>query len=526
MRARSLIPVVDLFAGPGGLGEGFSSFQTNGKPFFRVALSIEKDEIAHRTLELRSFFRQFPDGEAPSDYYEYLRGDLSRSELFGLYPREAQQARSQAWHATLGEISEQELDRRIRSAIHRFKRWVLVGGPPCQAYSLVGRSRMRGGANVDFDKDERHYLYKEYLSILARHQPPVFIMENVKGLLSSTVNGVNIFQLIVNDLAKPLQAVDILGAPHIEYRLFPVAPVQQVLHPSLESRNPADYVVRFENHGVPQRRHRVIILGVRKDWLDRTGIQTPPLLDPREEIPVEDVIGDLPPLRSGVSRGDSFERWIMELCTLTGTALWQVSPSVRGRVLGEARAALAAAALVGDRGRGQRYVATKEGPRYAEEWFRDEALGGVCGHETRRHMASDLQRYLFTACFGAVHGFSPTMRDFPECLLPAHKNAANALTGSYFADRFRVQVTGRPATTITSHISKDGHAFIHYDPAQCRSLTVREAARLQTFPDNYFFEGNRTQQYAQIGNAVPPLAAREIAGIVWRLLSGRIKRNR
>ena len=147
-------------------------------------------------------------------------------------------------------------------------------------------------------------------------------------------------------------------------------------------------------------------------------------------------------------------------------------------------------------------------------WYLDKRLQGVCNHETRSHMDTDLARYVFAACYAKLHGISPKLSDFPADLQPDHNNAASG----DFDDRFRVQVAGLPSTTITSHMSKDGHYFIHPDPTQCRSLTVREAARLQTFPDNYYFCGPRTSQCVQVGNAVPPLLAYQIAGSLWKLL--------
>jgi DNA (cytosine-5)-methyltransferase 1 len=155
-------------------------------------------------------------------------------------------------------------------------------------------------------------------------------------------------------------------------------------------------------------------------------------------------------------------------------------------------------------------------------WLNDPRMDSVCNHETREHMPTDHHRYLFAAAFAAVRGVSPRLRDFPQGLLPEHNNVAASLGHANFADRFRVQVADQPGSTVLSHIAKDGHYFIHPDPFQARSLTVREVARLQTFPDNYAFFGNRGEQYTQIGNAVPPLLSFQIAEVVADVL-GRAK---
>lgn len=151
------------------------------------------------------------------------------------------------------------------------------------------------------------------------------------------------------------------------------------------------------------------------------------------------------------------------------------------------------------------------------KWIERPELRAIAQHETRGHMASDLGRYLFAAVFGTVRSYSPKAADFPLVLSPDHRNWHSGV----FNDRFRVQLADEASTTVTSHISKDGHYFIHPDPIQCRSLTVREAARLQTFPDDYLFLGNRTQQYVQVGNAVPPFLAKQIARLVLDSLLAR-----
>ena len=505
------IPVIDLFAGPGGLGEGFSSlFNRENERIFKIKLSIEMDELAHQTLELRAFFREFPVGEAPQDYYDYLARKISREELFKRHPEQAKNARQEAWQAELGgeATPKRIVHERINKALDEPDDWVLIGGPPCQAYSLVGRSRVIGGEGglAQYEADPRHKLYKHYLRILAVHQPPVFVMENVKGLLSAKVKQEHIFERILADLANPTKALPWMhDLEPASYKLYPLSTKSGDL---LGEFKPEDFVLRAEEHGVPQARHRIIILGVRSDINRRPGV-----LAKADKVTVEQVIGDLPRLRSGLSKEpDSAEAWRKAVREVGKSAWLRNSPLKRPF-------AVALRHVSSNLLRGAEFLPVATVPARHVEWFSDNLLGGVLNHETRGHIRKDLHRYFFAAVFAQQQGRSSLLEDLPTSLLPDHKNVEAALKETKFNDRFRVQVANKPSTTVVSHISKDGHYFIHYDPSQCRSLTVREAARLQTFPDNYRFEGPRTEQYRQVGNAVPPFLAQQIAEVVSRLLA-------
>ena len=197
--------MIDLFAGPGGLGEGFvSRVDRDGKRVFKIALSIEMNEAARTTLRLRSFFRQFDGLRVPDEYYELLEGKLTLAELYEKFPKQAAASDREAWQAELGNTSTAEIDQRIKTAIQATPQWVLIGGPPCQAYSMAGRSRVINVNREKYEKDRRHFLYQEYLRILRVHRPPIFVMENVKGILSSKMEGKLIVEKILTDLESPL----------------------------------------------------------------------------------------------------------------------------------------------------------------------------------------------------------------------------------------------------------------------------------------------------------------------------------
>lgn len=514
--------VVDLFAGPGGLAEGFASLQAGGERPFRIALSVEKDPVAHGTLRFRSFLRQFPDGY-PDRYYEFLNDGIAEPDWATEFPTEWAAAEDEALLLELGGTNAAAklgpLVDRVRDGAAG--RAVVIGGPPCQAYSIVGRARNKGKVGYKPAKDERHFLYREYIAILERIRPAAFVMENVKGILSSSVDGKAIFSQVLADLRA-------IGGETRAYELLAFVRDKNGsvrLMPTLE---PRDFIICAENFGVPQARHRVIIIGVRRDAVAKDLLLRVPGAEVagNDEAPafsrttVRHALTGLPELRSGLSRSDSPQAWGRQLQEAVKTVAaataggGDVLRKVREVVLGlEGR--FASGNHPWPRTSEEVGSAHPDCPPELARWLIDPRLQKITGHTSRGHMASDLARYMFVAAFAESHGRSPVAREFPAALAPDHRN----WDSGHFADRFRAQLWDAPSTTVTSHIAKDGHYFIHPDPAQCRALTVREAARLQTFPDNYRFLGNKTQQFVQVGNAVPPLLARKIANALYGLLS-------
>ena len=496
---RKRIPIIDLFAGPGGLGEGFSSLtDPDGERVFQILMSVEMETSAHRTLRLRSFFRKIYDAEGriPQQYLDYLENPTAAqlSKLQNTFPTQWSEADHEAVQAKLVEGD----NTLVREALKRLEGYngpkIIIGGPPCQAYSLVGRSRR--AHDPDLQKDEKQTLYKCYLQFLNAIKPDVFVMENVKGILSAQLHSEGVLGMIRADIEEAGYTIHSLTTPN--------------------PQKPSDYVVKAERYGIPQARHRVVLLGIRNDL----AVETAQLkLHPEETV--QDALAGIPPLRSDFShRSKELEHtsWAdYVLKAARRIAKHYPNTELANKLAKITRNSLPA--FTSDD-----CVNNPDDFNSLTEWYR-KRLNAVnsrilTNHVSRSHMAKDLDRYLFCAAFAQVHDQPAKLKDFPIYLLPAHKNVTNStnLKDVEFSDRFRVQLYNHPSTTVTSHISKDGHYFIHPDYKQCRSLTVREAARLQTFPDDYFFEGNRTSQYQQVGNAVPPLLANQIAKVVAQCL--------
>jgi len=406
------INYIDLFAGAGGLSEGF--IQAGFKPLAHVEMSPS----ACRTLETRAAFHYLKtNGKKLSKYYDYERGIITRDELLAEVPQELLNT------VICAEMS----DKTIKSVFERIDILkknnhvehvdVIIGGPPCQAYSLVGRAQS-SHMNVPMEEDPRNELYKMYTRFLKHYNPDMFIFENVTGIKSAR-NG---------ETFKNLQA----QLKRVGYEI------------ECNEQN-------AQNFGVLQARKRMIIVG----WKKGSNHFYPKFQKIVSEAFVKDVLFDLPKLQ----RGETNNHYRI--------------PSAKAKA----------------------YV--------IENGIRDEN-DVLTFHTARKNTPRDAEIYR-----RAIEAWNDGKRlkyyDLPKELV-THNNVTS------FIDRFKVVEGNRHAChTILAHLSKDGHYFIHPDIKQCRSITVREAARLQSFPDNYYFEGDRTSQFVQIGNAVPPKMAYVIA---------------
>lgn len=432
---------IDLFAGCGGLSEGFK------QAGFEVIAQVEMDKWACETLKTRCLYYKLKERKKLYWYLKYLKDEITKEEIYGRFPDIKREIDLEVIKAEFGKDGLEEILKRIEDARKYYgasKFHVVLGGPPCQPYSLVGRSR-------DPDRmmlDGRHFLYEYYLKILKTLQPDFFIFENVPGLITAKAKGEEMFSKMLDDFGSVYPSYEI--APSFdEY-----------------SRNPRQYLLNSAMYGVPQKRRRVVFIGYRKSLLlKNSDVKNVFKRILKSKVPeyagytVSDAIGDLPALTLGKGSDEWFGEYDKEAITPYQKKIRENSP-------------------------------------------------GILSHRARTHMRSDLERYRFFIEHrlngNKAATLSDLMRERPD-LTPAHNHLDK------FLDRFKVQWWSQPSSTITAHICKDGHYYIHPDISQCRSFTVREAARCQSFPDNFKFEGPRTEQFKQVGNAVPPLLARTIA---------------
>ncbi|KGP91259.1 cytosine methyltransferase [Pontibacillus chungwhensis BH030062] len=387
---------IDLFAGCGGFSEGF--YQAG----FRAMAHVEIDSHACETLKERMRYYNYSEEEIQASV---LNEDMTNPEI----PNKV---------ANL--VGEEEVD-------------IVVGGPPCQSFSSLGRAK-----DPDSMKnDPRNYLFENYIDIINYFNPKIFVFENVKGILNAHVEDKRIIDTILDRMSENYQV----------------------------TKDLKKIVLNSVNYGVPQTRERVIIIGVRKDL----------------DVTPEEIYESIPYTHHDIN----------------GFPDENLTPYV---TVGEAISDLPK--LHPGEGKDQIEFYNSDLNRYTSE-LRNPDFGYLYNHHARGHNEEDMERYRLMS--QNLWTLSELYENAPH-LVHAKKRLFN--------NSYVVQRADKPGRTIIAHLYKDGNQFIHPDPAQARTFTVREAARIQSFPDDFKFMGSRTQQYKQVGNAVPPLMAKQIANTI------------
>lgn len=394
---------IDLFSGAGGLSEGFIDSD------FSPIAHVEIDKHACKTIETRLVYHQLKKNGNMKAYYDYILGKIDRNSFIKKY--DSKNHSRTVINADI--VNNLEIFSKIDGLLKGREVDLVIGGPPCQAYSLVGRSRDENSMS----NDPRNFLYKEYAKFLKRYKPKVFVFENVMGLVTA---GKGSYFKNMRSYFK-----------RVGYEL--------------------NYTIQnSEYFGVLQTRKRIILIG----WRKGLDFEYPKFSINQHNYTIKDILSDLKQLKPG------------EQNNITN------------------------------------YVS--ESSNYLNRFQIRNGVNFVSQHIARNHNKRDLAIYKIAIKKWLERNERLKYPDLPKHL-KTHKNEKS------FLDRFKVVDLDGLSHTMVAHISKDGHHYIYPDLKQIRSLSVREAARIQSFPDDYYFEGGRTAAFKQIGNAVPPLMTKEIA---------------
>ncbi|NMH24805.1 DNA cytosine methyltransferase [Flavobacterium solisilvae] len=395
---------IDLFAGAGGLSEGFI------RAGFEPIAHVEMNKDACDTLKTRTSFHYLKNSNRINEYHDYLKGKITRDDLWNKIPKHLIKS------VINKEISAETLPfifDIIDSELNGKEVDLIIGGPPCQAYSVAGRARK------NMDDDPRNHLYKYYVKFLERYNPKMFVFENVPGILSA--NNGQYLDLIFNAVKEAGYELD-------------------------------KKVLNAKNFNVLQDRKRVIIIG----WKKNLNLKYPDFEEVINQFEIsKDLFSDLPKIKSG--QGE-----------------WKET----------------------------KY--SKKTNHYLESTGIRNGIDFTTQHVSRFNNENDLEIYKIAVDKWVNDGKRLNYAELPKRLIK-HSNTKS------FTNRFQVVNHKGVSHTVVAHICADGHYYIHPDIEQNRSITVREAARIQSFPDDYFFESSRTTAFKQIGNAVPVLMAEGIA---------------